>query len=302
MAAKKVDPEVLRKIPIFSSMSKAELEGILNAPENGIEEFGPKQTIVREAEIAECMYVILEGAAEVLLRGADAFVGREVAIATLRPGDFFGEQAFSNETTSTGRRKATVRALQGAKLFRIDKKHVQLGLRRDETTEVAAAPEDATGPHMVPRSLSPQTREVRDMIKGMRLFQSLTEAELSSIGAWTEVLRVGPGDFVLKESEKADCMYIVLDGTVEIFTLDDEGKITILATHGKGQYFGEQALMPGSSGQRSAYARTNGVTRLIKVPKEYFRLILNRDSAVAQTLLKVGQQQRKQRDQIHKGS
>ena len=291
MAAKKIDPEFLRKIPIFSSMSKAELEGILNAPENGILEFGPKQIIIREAEIAECMYVVLEGGVEVLLRGADAFVGREVAIATLRAGDFFGEQALS-ENTTTGRRSATVRSLQSAKLFRIDKKHVRLGLRHDDTVK----PEETTVP-----KLSAQAREAYEMIKGMRLFQSLNETERSSIGAWTEVLKVGPGDFVLKESEKADCMYVVLDGSVEIFTLDEEGKITILATHSKGQYFGEQALMPGSSGHRSAYARTNGVTRLIKVPKEYFRLILNRDSDVAQTLLKIGQQQRKQRDQIHKG-
>ena len=44
------------------------------------------------------------------------------------------------------------------------------------------------------------------------------------------------------------------------------------------------------------------MTRLIKVPKEYFRLILNRDSEVAQTLLKIGQQQRKQRSDIQKGN
>ncbi|MBI2994176.1 MAG: cyclic nucleotide-binding domain-containing protein [Gammaproteobacteria bacterium] len=292
---KKVDPEVLRKIPIFSSMTKAELEGILNCPENGIEEYGSKQTIIREAEIADCMYVVLEGAVEVLLRGADAFVGREVAIATLRPGDFFGEQALS-ENTTTGRRSATVRALQAATLLKIDKKHVQLGLHRDETAPTPP-PEETTLPR-----LSPQAREVHDMIKGMRLFQSLTPAELASIGAWTEVIKVGPGDFVLKETERADCMYVVLDGTVEIFTLDEDGKIIILATHAKGEYFGEQGLMPGSSGQRSAYARTNGVSRLIRVPKEYFRLVLNRDSAVAQSLLKIGQQQRKQRDQIHKDS
>ena len=293
MAVKKIDPELLRKIPIFGSMSKAELEGILDAPENGILEFGPKQIIIREAEIADCMYVVLDGAVEVLLRGADAFVGREIAIATLRPGDFFGEQALvDSTTTSTGRRSATVRSLQSAKLLRIDKKHVRLGLRRDE----AVKSEEATAPNM-----SAQAREVYDMIKGMRLFQSLNEGERSSIGAWTEVIPVGPGDFVLKESEKADCMYVVLDGSVEIFTLDEDGKIVILATHAKGQYFGEQALMPGSSGQRTAYARTNGITRLIKVPKEYFRLILNRDSEVAQALLKAGQQQRKQRVEIQKG-
>jgi len=284
MAEKKIDVEFLRRIPIFGSMSDAELKGILNAPENRVEEFGPKQVIVREMEVADSMYVVLEGAAEVLLRG-EAF-GREVAIATLRPGDFFGEQALMDENTVTGRRNASVRALHMTKVFRIDKKHVQLSLERAEPPS-----EEPTIPHM-----PPQDREVRDLIKGMRLFQSLTEKELASIGSWTEVLKVGPGDFVLKESEKGDCMFVVLDGVVEIFALDDDGKVGILATVGKGSYFGEQALMPGSTGERNAYARANGIARLIKIPKEYFRLVLNRDSEVAKSLLMKGQAQKKQRD------
>ncbi|MGH8246241.1 MAG: cyclic nucleotide-binding domain-containing protein [Gammaproteobacteria bacterium] len=286
MPEKKINAAFLRKIPIFSSMSDAELNGILKAPENRIEEFGPKQVIVREMEVADSMYVILDGAAEVLLRGEN--FGREVGIATLRPGDFFGEKALLNEKTMTGRRTASVRALHMAKVFRIDKKHVQLSLER------AALPtEDPTVPHM-----APQDREVRTLIKGMRLFHSLTEAELSNIGSWTEVLKVGPGDFVIKESEKGDCMFVVLDGVVEIFALDEQGKIAILATVDKGSYFGEQALMPGSSGQRNAYARANGIARLIKIPKEYFRLVLNRDSEVARSLLMKGQAQKKRRDEV----
>lgn len=289
MPAKTVDVQTLRKVPIFSSMSDAELQAIIDAPENSLQEFESKQIVIREMEIAECMYVILEGSVEVSLRGADNF-GREIVIATLRAGDFFGEQALA-ENTTTGRRSASVRCQQAAKLFRIDKKHVRLGLKRD-----TAGNEDAT----ITRT-SAKDREVRDLVTKMRLFQSLTEAELSSIGTWTEVIKVGPGDFVLKESEKADCLYVVLEGTVEIFTLDDDGKVSILATHQRGSYFGEQALMPGSDGKRNAYARSNGLARLIRVPKAYFRLILNRDSEVAQALLKIGQAQKKQRDTFHKG-
>lgn len=291
MPANTVDVATLRKIPIFSALSDAELQGIINAPENGVEQYKSKEMIIREMEVADCMYVVLEGSVEVSLKGSDAF-GREVVIATLRPGDFFGEQALS-ENTTTGRRSATVRCQVPAKLFRIDKKHVRVGLKRDTA---AKPPADTTLTRM-----SAQDREVRDLIRNMRLFQSLTENELNDIGSWTKVIKVGPGDFVLKESEKADCMYVILDGTVEIFSLDDDGKVVILATHERGSYFGEQALMPGSSGVRSAYARSNGVARLIQVPKEYFRLILNRDSAVARALLKIGQQQKKQRDQLHKG-
>lgn len=283
--ADQIDPKFLKSIPIFQSMSNEELAEILKAPENGIEEFGMKQVIIREAEIGKCMYVVLDGAVEVSIRGGDAF-GRELSIATLRPGDFFGEQALAMD--NTGRRNATVRSLQHAKVFKIDKKYVSLALR-------GSGSEDPTVRHTRSEYL-----EVRELIRGMRLFQSLTDEELNNIGSWTEVDKVGPGDFVLKESDSGDCMYVVLDGSVEIFTLDQDGRIVILATHGKGEYFGEQALLPGSSGKRSAYARSNEIARLIKIPKEYFRLVLNRDSDVARSLMTTALKHKKELKQIHK--
>ena len=121
-------------------------------------------------------------------------------------------------------------------------------------------------------------------MSGMRLFESLKESELDTVSTWTEVSEVGPGDFVVKESEKGDCLYVILDGKVEIFTMDDDGKTSIQGILQRGDYFGEQALLPGSSGKRSAYARTDGKSKLVKVPKAYFRLILNRDSSLASDL------------------
>lgn len=287
MTEQAISIDVLRKIPIFNSLSDTELNQILNAPENSIEEHDMKKIIIKESEIGHCMYVILDGSVEVSIRGEGGF-GREITIATLRPGDFFGEQALVAQD-KTGRRNATVRTLHKSKLFKIDKKYVVLGLGDIEESE------DITVPRMTSKD-----NEVRQLIEGMRLFKSLKESELECIGTWTEVITVGPGDFVLKESEKGDCLYVVLDGGVEIFTFDDDGKIVILTTHTRGNYFGEQALMPGSTGERSAYARSNGVARLIKVPKAYFRLILNRDSELAETLQKTGEAQKEQLGKFHK--
>ena len=276
---------MLRKIPVFNSLSEVDLKQILKAPENGIAEYGAKETIMKESEIGDCMYVILDGAVEVIMRGG---MGRDITVATLRTGDFFGEQALTI-MDATGRRNATVKSLHKTKLFKIDKKYVRVTLKDVAETE------DLT----VPRNPS-QELEMKKLIKGMRLFESLKESELNSIGTWTEVCTVGPGDFVIKESEKANCMYVVLDGSVEIFTLDDDGKVTVLACHERGGYFGEQALLPGSPGVRTAYARSNGKARLIRIPKAYFRLVLTRDSSLAESLGKIGKAQQQQREQLHK--
>ncbi|MBM2830374.1 MAG: protein,cyclic nucleotide-binding protein,cache protein [Gammaproteobacteria bacterium] len=275
------DPKILRNIPIFKTLTEMQLEHILKAPENRIEEYAPKKMIIREAEIGDCMYIILEGTAEVSIRGGSG--NREISIATLRAGDFFGEQSILPE--GSGRRNATVKAFHQIKVFRIDKKYVLLSVKRDDTVDESEEPTEIN-------YLKLEPDEVRDTIRKLRLFKSLSYNELATIRNWTEVITVGPGDFVLKESQPGEHMYVILDGMVEVFTLDNDGKIVILATLKSGDYFGEQALMPDSKGKRSAFARTDNASRLIKIPKEYFTLVLNRDSELAKELKKVHEAQK----------
>lgn len=279
MTSNIINPSYLSKIPIFSSLSHAELQEIINSPDNGYAEYDMKQGIIREEEIGDCMYVILEGVVEVSIRGGGG--GREISIATLREGDFFGEQSLL--PGGTGRRNASVRAFQPSKLFRIDKKHVLLNIDGiDESEDVTV------------QAFKAEDQEVRDMLGKLRLFKSLADVELDSFRTWTEVMSVGPGDFVVKEAEQGEHLFIILDGIVEVFIIDDDGKISILARLEPGDYFGEQALMEGASGERNAYVRTDNETRLIKVAKDYFKLALKRDSVLAMALEKVGDAQRKQ--------
>lgn len=277
MTNNNITPSQLSKVPIFSSLSQAELKEIINSPDNGYEEYKMKQGIIREEEIGGCMYVILDGTVEVSIRGGAA--GREISIATLREGDFFGEQSLL--PGSDGRRNASVRSYQASKLFRIDKKHVLLHIGEiEESEDVTAIP-----------PFKPGEKEVREMLGKLRLFQSLAEIELDSYRKWTEVMTVGPGEFVIKESETGEHLYVILDGTVEVFIIDEDGKVNILARLKSGDYFGEQALLEGSSGKRSAYVRTDDKTRLIKIAKDYFKLALKRDSVLAMALNKTGEAQ-----------
>lgn len=280
MTENNINPDHLRKVPIFSSLSDIELNEIINSPDNGYEEYGMKQGIIREAEIGDCMYVILGGTVEVSIKSGSG--GREIAIATLREGDFFGEQSLL--PGSEGRRNASVRSFHPSKLFRIDKKHVLLHISGlDESEDITAIPK-----------FKMEEKEVRDMLGKLRLFKSLAELELDSYRTWTKALTVGPGEFVLKESDPGEHLYVILDGIVEVFIIDEEGKITILARLKPGDYFGEQALLDGSSGKRNAYVRTDNETRLIKIAKDYFKLALKRDSVLALALSKVGESQKHQ--------
>lgn len=279
MADNKISPSDLSKVPIFASLSNDELQEIINSSDNGYEEYEMKQAIIREEEIGVCMYVILEGTVEVSIKGSSG--GREITIATLRAGDFFGEQSLL--PGGTGRRNASVRAFHPSKLFRIDKKHVLLNIGGlDESEDVTV------------QIFKSGEQEVRDMLGKLRIFESLTSSELDTYRSWTEVVTVGPGDFVVKEDEPGEHLFVVLEGIVEVFIIDEDGKINILARLKPGEYFGEQALMDDSSGERNAYVRTDNETRLIKIAKDYFKLALKRDSVLAMTLKKVGAAQKEE--------
>jgi len=70
--------------------------------------------IVRQGKAGDCMYEILEGTVEVL-REKD---GKEICLAVLSKGDFFGEMSiFEREV-----RSATVRAMGEVRAITIDKK------------------------------------------------------------------------------------------------------------------------------------------------------------------------------------
>ncbi len=70
--------------------------------------------IIREGETGSCMFIIQEGRVEVCQRKG----AREVRVATLGEGDFFGEMAiFEHEV-----RSATVRAVGQVRALTVDKK------------------------------------------------------------------------------------------------------------------------------------------------------------------------------------
>jgi CRP-like cAMP-binding protein len=72
------------------------------------------ETIVRQGEVGEHMYVIQSGRVEVI-RESEA---GQVKLAELREGDFFGEMALFDRDV----RSATVRPVKEARVLTIDKK------------------------------------------------------------------------------------------------------------------------------------------------------------------------------------
>jgi len=85
--------------------------------------YQPGETIVRQGEIGDCMYVIQDGRVEVVINSED----REIQIDLLGKNDFFGEMAiFEHEI-----RSATVRALGPVRILTVDHKNFLQRIHED---------------------------------------------------------------------------------------------------------------------------------------------------------------------------
>ena len=271
-----IDPSLIRNIDIFGPLDDMSLEQIIGAPENDIEEYETGDYVIRETEEGEFMYVVIEGAVEIRIRGGASgrnVVGddREVAIANLHAGDFFGEQALFRN--SEGKRNASVLAKTKCKLFRIHKKYVDLNIKRDLDLTMTA----------ITMIELPQDKEVREILETMRLFKSLNADEISSFREWTEIVEIVQGELVIREREPAESIYVVLEGELEVYVPNQNKDDVIIGILNKGNYFGEGGLLDstgGVGGVRNAFVRGKTNSRLIKIPKKYFRMVLKRDASL----------------------
>jgi CRP-like cAMP-binding protein len=81
------------------------------------------ESIVRQGEVGDCMYVIQEGQVEVVVEEGD----KEVRLMVLDTGELFGEMAIVERQV----RMATVRALGQTRVLTIDQKNFLRRIHED---------------------------------------------------------------------------------------------------------------------------------------------------------------------------
>ena len=89
----------------------------------------------------------------------------------------------------------------------------------------------------------------------------------------------GVGDVIFEEGSTGRELYVVLDGEVEIAKLNGGSK-TVIITLGKGEFFGEMAVIDGSSRSATAIAATAD-TRVMRINHARFVYLVSQQPAFA---------------------
>jgi serine/threonine protein phosphatase PrpC len=117
-----------------------------------------------------------------------------------------------------------------------------------------------------------------EVLKGMQMFRYLSYKELVKIAAVAEMIDAKAGQVIFSAGQPGDAMYVVMSGTVRLTKSD-----VLVASLGKGQHFGEMALVDRS--QRSLTATASEGTRLVSISRKEFYEIIKREPATATKLL-----------------
>ena len=107
------------------------------------------------------------------------------------------------------------------------------------------------------------------VLERLRIFAAASQQVLERVAAACTELTVDPGVSIVREGEHADALYVVLDGTVEVWARGQAGGAEHqLATLGPDSYFGEIGLLERIP--RTATVVASVPTRLYRIGGEEF--------------------------------
>ena len=120
-------------------------------------------------------------------------------------------------------------------------------------------------------------------LKELPIFSSLTDDEIKAVSEIGNTQTVSADELVFSEGEPGSVLYVIIKGSVRIYTKITENVDKTLVTLRSGGLFGEMAVI--SEDYRSATAKAVEETELLSISQKDFRNLLDNNPAVGKKLL-----------------
>lgn len=246
-----------------------------------VQRLQPNETIFIQGSVAEALYVVIKGAVRLQ---RDTQLGPYV-LGTMNRGDLFGERFLLEPAERTLSAVTETRvelvtldlaqlrtaaesqpSLEMALLWTLWKGlSLKLRASNEKLTEFFTSVDRQKNEAETASEESPRRSGFRiDMAAKRDLFdeQRLTPMEINFLASLSREESYDPNDPIFHEGEPGEVMYVVLDGSVLISKFIPGGGDEGLAFLGRGEYFGEMAVMDHLPRSASARAHTSGAVVL----------------------------------------
>lgn len=131
---------------------------------------------------------------------------------------------------------------------------------------------------------------IYERIKDVEIFAPLSEDETEAIADSAHLRVFAPDEAIVQKDQPGGSMFVVHKGTVEIQTVDDEGKRQVISTLREGDVFGEMSLLTGEP--RSADVVAKEETQVLQIGKHCLKPILDKNPKLIQLLSKIVEERR----------
>ncbi|MBW2230549.1 MAG: cyclic nucleotide-binding domain-containing protein [Deltaproteobacteria bacterium] len=216
----------LADIPLFGSLDAATLHRLMALV--SVVRIDEGETLFREGEAADCLYVVVEGAVIPIAEGPP-----RTRMAVLEKGEFFGEAGLVTNQP----RNATIEALVDSRLIGMDRELMWSLIRgRPEMSKVLL------------RFL--RQRLIDRQISTHPFFAAFSRADRPSVARQFRFLEVQDAVPVLEQGVPGEGLFVLLAGTMDV---EDDETDKLLGSLAPGDVFGAR------SAARDEFARASVV-------------------------------------------
>jgi CRP/FNR family cyclic AMP-dependent transcriptional regulator len=294
-------PSLLRRWEVFAHFTDQQLE--LLAPCLVRSRVAAGTLIMKEGEPTLDAYLIESG--EVTIQRKTPY--GSFSLATLEPGDLFGETSFVDRS----RRSGDALTVSNVELVALSPEALTSAMEADQRLALAlhwmfwkslskklrltnekltqffsATGKPATTASAAPRDAAGEFRI--DLAAKRKLFQEqkLTNLEINFLASLSKEKQLPPQTVIFREGDAGDEMYVVLEGRVMISKYIPGAGEEALAFLERGDYFGEMALIDNQPRSADAKAHDGGAV-VLAIPREVLNGILDIHRLSSLSLLKI---------------
>ncbi len=112
----------------------------------------------------------------------------------------------------------------------------------------------------------PEKKDLRITLQNIPVFKDLSKNDIKILLDIVHLRNYLAGEYVFYQGDPGIGLYIIRDGEIEIKRNDEDGNSMQLASFGKGDFFGELALVDGEKRSASAIAKTDSRLAVIFNP------------------------------------